>query len=167
MMATAQRGRLYAEGASEQARLAFRSGLRATLEGLLPKYLRPVRESEHVAVIRNLANFTSATHGDALRGGRLRIGSTQKVLNLYLKYMWCCGEIAAPPHCPFDSIVLARIPACSHVKWTRLDSIDEYEQIVLSAKIEAGSVPLAEWELRLYNDVFARPTHGSSGRPCS
>jgi hypothetical protein len=151
LMATVQRGRLYREGSRETERDAFRCALRAELESLTEQYRAGVSESQHLANIENLANTLSCAHASILNGGRFRIGSAQKALNLYLKYMWCLGRIPAPPHCPFDLMVLSRLPGCSDVRWTQLDSLPEYERIVSHAKIAAGDSHLAEWELHLYN----------------
>lgn len=158
MMATAQRGRVYREGVTEHERLLLRAGLQVRLEQLLPRYVHPVCDSAHLENIENLAEEMSSSGQCVLRGARFRIGSAQKVLNLYLKYFWCLGEIATPPHCPFDSLVLARVPKCQYVRWTQLDSMAEYARIVDAAREVAGDVPLAEWELRLYNEILARPT---------
>jgi|SRR5208337_3033874 len=151
LMATVQRGRLYREGSSEDSREAFRRALRSRLERLREQYAAGVSEDQHLANIENLANELSGS--DALKERRFRIGSAQKALNLYLKYMWCSGRVATPPHCPFDSVVLSRLPSCRNVRWTQLDSLDAYKQLVQEARKAAGGNSLAEWELRLYNDA--------------
>ncbi len=151
LMGTVQRGSLYQEGSSEAQRSAFRRSLRAELEQLSEEYSEPVSEARHLANITSLAELISAKHPEVLSGRRFRIGSAQKALNLYLKYMWCLGLIPIPPHCPFDAIVLSQIPECRHVRWTQLDSPDDYKQIVKRAKAVAGTIPLATWELRIYN----------------
>jgi hypothetical protein len=81
-------------------------------------------------------------------GQRFRIGSAQKALNLYLKYLWCLGLIARPPHCPFDYRILAKLPTCN-VKWTQLDSIVKYKEIVGEAEqlAKGKRLSLADWEL--------------------
>lgn len=151
LMATVQRGKLYREGSGEVDKDAFRRALRLELERLTEQYSVGVSESQHLANIANLANSLSASQSKGLNAGRFRIGSAQKALNLYLKYMWCLGKVAIPPHCPFDFMVLSHIPNCRNVRWTQLDSLPEYERIVCHAKAMAGDSPLAEWELRLYN----------------
>jgi hypothetical protein len=150
LLGTVQRGKLYREGASETQKRAFRSALRSALEILIEQYREGVSEEEHIVIIDNLALTLSEKYPDALKGGRFRIGSAQKALNLYLKLLWCLDQIPTPPHCPFDSVVLSRIPGCEHVRWTQLDSLSEYQRIVDYAKVAAGKVPLADWELCLY-----------------
>jgi hypothetical protein len=151
LMGTVQRGKLYKKDSTDTQRMAFRRDLRLELERLAEKYRTLVSERHHLANIERLAKTLSDKHPKALSGKRFRVGSAQKALNLYLKYMWCLGQIPVPPHCPFDARVLARVPGCREVRWTQLDNVGEYEQIVQCAKVAAGNLTLAEWELRLYN----------------
>jgi hypothetical protein len=151
LMGTVQRGKLYQKDSTESQRMAFRGALRFELERLAEQYRGVVSERRHFANIERLAKMLSDKHPKALSGKRLRIGSAQKALNLYLKYMWCMGHIPIPPHCPFDARVLSQVSDCRDMRWTQLDSVSEYEHIVNCAKAAAGGLPLAEWELRLYN----------------
>lgn len=81
----------------------------------------------------------------------MKFGHAQKALNLYLKYHWCFGMLPMPPHCPLDSIVLKKIPGFTQERWTRLDSSERYVNIISAAKVQANGVPLAVWELDVYN----------------
>jgi hypothetical protein len=85
-----------------------------------------------------------------LKNGRFRIGIAQKALNLYLKYLWCVGLIPMPPHCPFDSSIIGHLPECMNFNWTAIDSIDDYQKLVNSARKKADDKPIAEWELELW-----------------
>lgn len=155
LMGTAQRGNLYRDGSSDPSRDEFREGLRAALEALAVKYKKRVSSHQHSTNIEKLSKDLSAAHKKALKGGRFRIGSAQKALNLYLKFMWCLGCVERPPHCPFDARVLSKIPNCNGVKWTSLDSIDEYRRIVGEAeqKAKAENLSLAEWEMKEYQST--------------
>jgi len=152
---TAQRGKLYREGSSETERRALRSALRRALENLVEQYRNGLSEAEHIANIDQIARTLSAEHADALNSGRFRIGSAQKALNLYLKLSWCLDRIPTPPHCPFDAIVLSRVPGCEHVRWTELDSLPEYQRIVACARTAAHGGSIAEWELHLYTAALS------------
>lgn len=153
LMATTQRAKLYSEDATDAERATLRSALREALDEFTPKYEKSVTDAVHLANIESLSKGLSASHKTVLAGGRLRIGSAQKALNLHLKYMWCLGRAAMPPHCPIDAIVLARVPGCSAVRWTKLDSIIDYEQLIRRVRKVAGEIPLAVWELHLYNEA--------------
>lgn len=152
LMGTVQRGNLYAPNSGEAARNAFRCGLRAALEQLAECYHRPVSDDDHLANIVALADRLSASHSDALASGRFRIGSSQKALNLFLKYMWCLGFIPTPPHCPFDREIISRLHGYQGSTWTRLENLDDYKGLVAAARAHAKGIPLAEWELQMYND---------------
>ncbi|MDP1652521.1 MAG: hypothetical protein Q8L56_07340 [Rhodocyclaceae bacterium] len=155
LMATVQRNKyLYRKDASEGDKKQFREKLRKKLRHIAERYELETPESdEHIANIVGLADHISANCSSALMNGRFKIGAAQKALNLYLKYLWCFGRIPTPPHCPFDFVVLSRIPGCQNVRWTQLDHLPEYESIVQHAERVAGKVSLAEWELSLYNDA--------------
>jgi len=151
LMGTVLRGKVYRKNSTEVERSTLRGALRVELERLAQKYEGGVQEREHFGNIDKLANTLSRTHSKALSGGRFRIGSAQKALNLYLKYLWWLDRIPSPPHCPFDAMVLSRVSGCSEVRWTQLDSLAEYKRIVECAKAAAKGVSLSEWELYLYN----------------
>jgi hypothetical protein len=131
----------------------------------VPAYHGPIVDKDHVGNIVNLAKELSTKHADILYEGRFRIGSAQKALNLYLKYLWCVGEIPAPPHCPFDSQIVARLPGYEHIRWTRLDEIDMYEKLVKAARDLADRVgkTLPVWELEMYNGTTSE-AQSDSGR---
>lgn len=150
LMGTAQRGKLYRKESSEPSRESFRQALRAELAKYAIQYKKRVSSDRHCANISALSDDLSALHKDALTCGRFRIGSAQKALNLYLKYLWCLDRIKPPPHCPFDYGILLKVPNCEDVKWTELDCIARYKEIVREAELVAKSknLTLAEWELR-------------------
>lgn len=60
----------------------------------------------HIGRIGELQNAASAECGYYIKGGKLLFGRAQKMLNMYLKYLWCAGMIDTPPHCPFDDRVI-------------------------------------------------------------
>ena len=82
--------------------------------------------------------------------GRIRIGTTQKVLNLYLKYLWVLNKIPEPPHCPFDGIIIDMMELNEPIRWTKFDDIDVYNKLINKVKDEKMTV--AEWELGKWNN---------------
>jgi hypothetical protein len=157
--AIVQRGRVYRPGLSETARRSLHGELRAALRECASAYADPVSDEDHVKNIVALADRISGLCGDVLAGGRFRLGSAQKALNLHLKYRWCLGWCPQPPHCPFDAIVLARIPGWHGPTWTALDSVDDYRRLVAAARACANPESLPVWELNLYQRyrVSSRP----------
>ncbi len=149
---TVQRSGLYRVGTTEKDRKPFQDSLRGFLKEMDGTYVSPVTEEVHVANIQLLADGLSAKHADILAEGGMRIGLAQKALNLYLKYLWCLGEIPEPPHCPLDSIVFGQIPGCETVHWTRMRTIEEYAEVIGKVRLAAAGLSLAQWELENYGD---------------
>jgi len=144
-----QRNRLYGRSSTAKQRADFRRELRERLEELVQKYTTHVSDTQHEANIEDLSKVLS---GRAfLRGDKFRIGTCQKAINLYLKYLWCVGAIPEPPHCPFDGRVLKALG--SHVNWTELDSIEVYRGLVKAAREQAmrDGVSIPVWELKHFN----------------
>jgi hypothetical protein len=153
LAATVQRSHLYTPGLSEKDREPFQASLREALESAAKAYTNNVPEAQHVHNIIELASLLSRKHPTLLTDSRMKFGHAQKALNLYLKYLWCLGKLPIPPHCPIDSIILKKIPKFTQVRWTQLDSPEQYEFIIAAAKVKAKEkdIPLAVWELNEYN----------------
>jgi hypothetical protein len=107
-----------------------------------------ISEQDHVAFIEKTANDISTKLSNKLHKGRFRIGVSQKLINLHLKYLWATGHIPEPPHCPIDGII--RDKANIMYDWTTSDSIDEYIEAVSALKNVAGQKSLAIWELETF-----------------
>jgi hypothetical protein len=148
---TVQRSGLYKAKTTEKDRKPFQDSLRGILEEMAGNYVNSVTEEVHVANIEQLAKRLTEKHPDILADGGMRIGLAQKALNLYLKYLWCLGEIPEPPHCPIDAIVLGKVKGCETVRWTRMKTIEEYCDVIAKVKVAAADHSLAQWELTLWN----------------
>jgi hypothetical protein len=114
---------------------------------------QPISDEQHCSAIARIADTLSAQFGEILAGGRLRFGTSQKALNLFLKYLWALNAIQMPPHCPIDSVVLER--AGIDGSWTRCDSAEEYMSWINEIR---KRLTLTEWEI----DVWLRWRIGSS-----
>jgi hypothetical protein len=127
-----------------------------------PKYKLSVSHDAHLREIISLSDLVTRKYAEILYNGRYRIGTAQKLLNLYLKYMWCLGEIAEPPHMPVDRIILDKLRKLWKTKnkskdnlalkinWTELDSIKIYENIISTA-LQLVNQSLSNWELEIWN----------------
>lgn len=133
--------------------------VRARLPELSLGYLAGgVSDLDHVRNIETLANDLTDRFQSILYRERFRIGISQKLLNLYLKYQWVLGWIPEPPHCPFDANVIGKLQLANRINWTELDSSEDYLVLVTAARDLARQVGLsiASWELREWS--------GQSGR---
>jgi hypothetical protein len=135
--------------------------VRSRLPELGPKYREGgVSDPEHVQNIEGLANDLTARFQAILHRQRFRIGISQKLLNLYLKYQWVLGWIPEPPHCPFDFDVISKLKLPQRINWTELDSREDYLILVSAARkiaLQAG-LSIASWELREWSGRSGRGT---------
>ena len=151
----------YAPTATDENKDTLRRELSSAMVEFVEKYKMPVEPADHrknltaleEQVTKNCGSFLVG--GDRRKEGHLRKGTAQKAFNLYLKFLWCAGRIPTPPHCTIDSTVIGKLPKeLRNVKWTQIDSEDEYDKIIEAAQKVAGHEPLAEWELREAMDVM-------------
>ncbi len=144
-----QRANIYAENVRENQRKAFRDALIHKVEkDLLPQYESEVSEEKHIQNILEIVAY-SHEHTPILKPGQLYFGVAQKLLNLYLKYQWCLGNIAQPPHFPVDRIIQQKLKFKPIINWTSMKSEEKYRNIIECARKDAEEkgVSLAEWEL--------------------
>ena len=107
-------------------------------------------EADHIQFIQETANILSTKLTPYLHEGRLRIGITQKLINLHLKYLWTAGFCPEPPHCPIDGII--RDEANIEYNWTQSDCIQEYKNAIEHLKQIASikGQSLSQWELESF-----------------
>ena len=124
--------------------------LRNKLTEYSKQYERKVGEEQHIRNIEQLAKEATTNNKNILHKEEFRIGVAQKLLNLYLKYLWVSDKIPEPPHCPFDNIIISKINS-KNIKWTSLNNIEEYKILIEKARKYSGKKSLAEWELEIWN----------------
>jgi hypothetical protein len=133
---------------TEKERSDFRNGLKMYVEThLLLQYKIIISEKSHIENIQKIVDF-STQHAVILSNDTLNFGVAQKLLNLLLKYHWCIGEIAEPPHFPVDRLIQKEI-GCKITNWTELNNVTDYLCIIDAARIKAHekNMTLAMWEL--------------------
>jgi hypothetical protein len=119
------------------------------LDAVWPKYSAGhVSEVMHIEFILQTANDLSISIGTCLHGKRFRIGISQKLINLYLKYLWTAGLAPEPLHCPIDGRI--RDAADIEYDWRTNDSIEDYQGAISLLKQRAGKLTLAVWELTTF-----------------
>jgi hypothetical protein len=144
---------IYRRGTREQDRREFSFRCRAFIDAeVLPQYSSPVSERDHLSII-STTRFAIENFGNGiLSHDEYRYASAQKLVNLYLKYAWCLGRIAEPPHCPVDRIVIQQTRLRDTVSWTKIRREDEYVAVIDAIREEANRVgmSIAVWELSVY-----------------
>ena len=80
---------------------------------------------------------------------KITFGTVQKLVNLYLKYLWCTSQIDFdPPHCPVDGQVLGKIDWDGPL-WPDMQKGD-YQRAIMAITGKARKKrykSVAEWEL--------------------
>jgi hypothetical protein len=136
---------------------AQKARLKQSIKDFLESYEKMIisdgmKEDVHLKKISELPDKLTQNYSIILHEGFFRIGIAQKIINLFLKYMWSLGRIPEPCHCPIDGIVKSKIlkenPAVKLADWTALNSIDEYKSYIniikeLSSK---NGISVARWE---------------------
>jgi len=147
ILAALQRNKTYVAGDIDSG--PFRAAFADRLIDQTDRYAASVGDDDHCSVIDQIAADLSTEFANILVEGRLRIGTVQKALNLYLKTLWCMDRHRpAPPHCPIDRRVLEE--AGIDKNWTQLVSIEEYREWIEEIRrcaIRSGFDSVAEWEL--------------------
>ncbi|OZA15591.1 MAG: hypothetical protein B7Y05_03145, partial [Polynucleobacter sp. 24-46-87] len=83
-------------------------------------------------------------------GNGFRISHAQKSLSIYLKHLWCLGQIPLPPICPIDNVVLKLTEAKGvDATWTFVNSLDEHKKrfTLIDNEARKKKLPIAEWEI--------------------
>jgi hypothetical protein len=97
-----------------------------------------------------MQNESANKFKDLLFGGKLRYGICQKIINVFLKFLWVSDEIETPPHAPYDGIIQAKLKDKILSPWTEINDPAQYTLFVnLAKEISKGNI--AKWELEEWN----------------
>jgi len=150
---------------NEEDRKHFREALHIFIKNIaLTQYVtKTVDKDTHISNIKSISEFTAKSEFSyLLNNGQLNFGISQKLLNLYLKYLWCMDKIETPPHFPVDRIIQENLNKQAKelglekraiTAWTQIETENEYMEVILYAtKILkcSGFKNLAELELELF-----------------
>lgn len=146
--ASFSRGNIYKEGVKEEQKVNFKKTLFFALNGIAEsKYA--FESAENLISSMRKIQHQSMNYEHILQGGKLRFGTCQKLVNLYLKYLWCANLIQYTPlHFPLDRLIQKRT---KKVSWTKLDDAGEYSQKINEIHPQQDK---SEWELKEYNKQF-------------
>ena len=136
-------------------RESLHRALRKKLQGMESLYSYPVSDESHIKNIVEISDSLTTEFGYLLVGSRFRIGTAQKALNLFAKFLWCLNDNwPTPPHCPLDRRILQLVSI--YESWTKLDSIKVYKEWINRLRNHArimNFVSIAEWELNAWNKL--------------
>ena len=180
--AFAQRGRgkkkrgVYRIGVSDEERTEMHEFLSDSLkdwwlDSLRMRGRKELSGEELTCYLSNLKNQADERFKAILNTenqSRITFGTVQKLVNLYLKYLWCANLIGfEPPHCPVDSIVLKELKremkkgdistkSIDEIIWTTMNQ-KQYNEVIKSIKATTNLNSTAQWELEVWEkDRFVR-----------
>ena len=166
IIAASQHGRLYSPNADSKKKQEFRKLWGELLIELGKKYEKALQtEEQFIEDIQSLKkslndnkykNLLKNNYQDKGYEEGFRLGHAQKSLSIYLKHMWCRGELASrPPVCPIDGVILKSLN--NYDSWTKVNGLEDKKKIytgyrkhlemVKTAARNDGYNSLAEWEL--------------------
>lgn len=150
-----QRNKIYNGNLTAKLSKSFNVYLKNKLSEVLTeiKTKENYSEDNHYETLKQFVKDVSKANKHFLHEGKITLGTAQKLVNLYWKMSWLLQEnVPEPIHCPFDGIIIKGLgKSVSHFKWTKLDKMKEYKQLVAAAKEKSGVDTLANWELIHYN----------------
>lgn len=135
---------------------AFREFIKKFLfDNIFEKYFKTkIAEEQLYYLIADLQKYSQVNFKEILKGGVLRFGNAQKIINLYLKSMWIAEWLDVPPHFPVDRIIQNKMGTV--LPWTNMDKAD-YKSIINNARklmIADGYTELAIWEANKYFEDY-------------
>jgi hypothetical protein len=155
-------GGIYGENINDKDKKYIKDSIREFMKEFLGEYQkRAKKELDNFVIskVKELADDITEHHRDNLKGRRFRIGTSQKIIGLYLKYMWVVGTIKTPPPvCPFDRSVINVLGLKKATNWTKMDDFEEYNQWINAARDKArkdGFENIALWELKFWQEKVA------------
>jgi hypothetical protein len=150
-----QRANIYTKEATDHNKSAWKAKLAADIEmNILPLYKKGnVTDEAHI----NSLNQVDRSFDDKMFQSTSRTyGIAQKILNLYLKYMWIIDEVSfPPPHFPIDRRIQESLKLKPLISWTKeIKSSDDYMAIIERARkcpLVSKYKSLAEMELEEFS----------------
>lgn len=161
-----QRSGIYSATATNRQKNNFKKSTRNFISNELLEIYKTDKVDDllHIENIHSISNY-STNFSEIFAKGRINFGIAQKMLNLYLKYMWSLGLIQEPPHFPVDRIIQIKLigyakemglPTIGLEAWTRFNDEKHYLKVINSAKElilkneKYKNYSLAELELELF-----------------
>jgi|APGre2960657505_1045072.scaffolds.fasta_scaffold52381_2 hypothetical protein len=143
---------IYNHDSSEVEKAEFRGFLRVFLLKIWEDHRlqKNINELQLLAYFEKMQNESATKFTDLLFGGKLRYGICQKIINVFLKFLWVSDEIETPPHAPYDGIIQAKLKDKNLSPWTEINDPAQYTLFVnLANEISKGNI--AKWELEEWN----------------
>ncbi len=159
---------VYTDKSETKGRKELREKLKKLVQDIVQQqYLSKVSDEKHLKNIEKIRTESKLLKEVSLSFD-FSFGVAQKLLNLYLKYLWCLDLLneTDPPHFPVDSIIIKELskegktiqmkPLALDKPWSQFENEDIYLEVINYAKALKEKHPtlknksLAAIELELY-----------------
>ena len=150
LLSALQRNRLYAPIATARVRSTIRGAWHCRLRTIALAYVDEVGPEEYQQHFMVLRERMNAEFAEYLAPTGFRVSHAQKSLSVYLKHLWCLGQVGRPPCCPVDRLILSAAGAPLNDRtWTTVDTTQDYRRQLgyLQAAADRSGDPVAVWEL--------------------
>ena len=150
LTAAVQRAGVYQPGTDMRTKTRFRKAGEKWLTEFGARYVRAtVTKDGWCDEIHSVCRSLEQEFKHHLRGGRIRFGIGQKMVSLYLKYLWLMSfdEAKRPLFAVLDRGVMKAAGISGN--WTHLDNRIEYIRIVEAVDrhaLQSGYIDGAQWE---------------------
>jgi hypothetical protein len=151
-----QRANVYISKPNEIEKSNFKKDLLRLIDKISEEYDNHVSYAKHIENIKSI-NSALQSYKAILSGGQLKFGVSQKLLNLYLKYLWCLDIIKVPPpHFPVDRQIQEKMKI-KVSNWTGHEFGEEQYRFIIDqaeqfrAEFNSKFSNIAEFELYLFS----------------
>jgi len=151
--AALQRAHVYKGSANAKIRENIRKRAKEWLADFGNRYSwKKTNEENWSKEVESLADMLTREYGEYLTGKRLRIGVSQKMISLYLKYLWLLGNKEKKPlFAVLDRGIMKAAHIMNPPNWTELDCINEYKRVVCKI-CEFAQSQTSEMTGKLFSD---------------
>jgi hypothetical protein len=155
--AALQRANVYSDDVTGEQKTAFKRDCSQHLADLGRRYFAWEHDLESFcAEVQRFSATLSQDHADTLVGHHLRIGIAQKMVSLYLKYLWLAGDCSKKPAAAvLDRGILEASGFHPPPNWTEMDDFRQYQDIqaaIQQRAEEEGFGSAAVWEAERWNE---------------
>lgn len=154
ILSATRRNPTYTKDLSKEDRNNIRKAWGEKLKELGRKYTKKQNEKQYLADTLVLKNYMNLSFPHSFKNERpgydkeFRISHAQKSLSVYLKHLWCMGEIEEPPLCPIDRIVLTKVGLNGHnAAWGYINTQELLNEKIETIRVMKGELSFAVWEL--------------------
>ena len=155
--AALQRSKVYTDAPS-LVRKDFQNAAKTWLRSFGERYDYSATSPEKWCFeIEELSHNLSGSFRKHLRGQSVKSGVNQKMISLWLKYLWLLGDCSKKPlFSVLDRRILAAAGVSNPPSWTTIESPSEYLRVVQAVDDFARSKGYSDgpsWEIEYWSDI--------------